>query len=131
MSRYLIGFDVGGTKCAVVLGRENEGGIEILAKDRIETDLSVSPETMLGRMCELAKRHTDKYEVSGVGISCGGPLNSKTGYILSPPNLLGWDNVPATEFCRERLGIKTNLQNDANACGYADTCSAPAAALKI
>ena len=120
MSRYYLGLDIGGTKCAVVLGEETDGDIRVLKKERMDTDLSVSPEEMLGRMCESAKRLSEGYVVEGVGISCGGPLDSKTGRILSPPNLLGWDDVHATEFCSNYLGIKTNLQNDANACGYAE-----------
>ena len=32
--------------------------------------------------------------VDTIGVSCGGPLNSKAGIILCPPNLNGWVNVP-------------------------------------
>ena len=28
-------------------------------------------------------------EVEAMGVSCGGPLDSKTGRVLSPPNLPG------------------------------------------
>ena len=58
--------------------------------------------------------------ISGIGISCGGPLNSKTGTILSPPNLLGWDNIPIVQITEERFNIKTYLQNDANAGAIAE-----------
>ena len=55
-----------------------------------------------------------------IGISCGGPLDSQRGVILSPPNLPGWDDVPAVKFFEERFHVPAHLQNDANACAYAE-----------
>mgnify|MGYP002514991657 CR=1 FL=1 len=57
---------------------------------------------------------------AAIGISCGGPLNEKTGVILSPPNLPGWDEVKIVEYLKDRFGGKVALQNDANACALAE-----------
>src|SRR5690606_32139356 len=54
-----------------------------------------------------------------IGISCGGPLDSRSGRILGPPNLPGWDDVPIVEQIRDRYGVPVALQNDANACASA------------
>jgi hypothetical protein len=59
-------------------------------------------------------------KIEGIGISCGGPLNSKTGTILSPPNLPGWDNIPIVKYLEEKTGLKAWLCNDANACALAE-----------
>jgi len=64
-------------------------------------------------------KQNDFHPVSA-GISCGGPLDSKTGIVLSPPNLPGWDKVPVTDFIHGKLGIPSFLQNDANACTVAE-----------
>jgi glucokinase len=67
------------------------------------------------------QRHELTYEnVKGIGISCGGPLDSKKGVILSPPNLPGWDHIEIVKLFQERLGIPTAIQNDANACALAE-----------
>jgi glucokinase len=58
--------------------------------------------------------------VESIGISCGGPLDSGKGSILSPPNLPGWDNVPIVDIFERKFGIRTKLQNDANACALAE-----------
>lgn len=42
---------------------------------------------MIDKMCELAENMTNNFQ--NTGISCGGPLDSKNGVILSPPNLPG------------------------------------------
>lgn len=117
---YVLGFDIGGTKCAVILAEINGERISVIRKEKIATDLSVSPEEMIGRLCTLADGITEKKEVSAIGVSCGGPLDSKRGIILSPPNLKGWDEVHIKEILEERYKLKVNLQNDANACAVAE-----------
>ena len=86
-----IGFDIGGTKCAVVSGEECNGNLKILDKKVIKTDLSVSPYEMIDKMCEIAENMDIEFE--SIGISCGGPLDSKNGIIKSPPNLI-WKMMP-------------------------------------
>ena len=44
----------------------------------------------------------------------------QAGRILSPPNLPGWDDVDAVTPFRERFGVPTALQNDANADALAE-----------
>ena len=114
----MIGFDIGGTKCAVTVGEECDGQVRILQKKVLPTDLSIPPEEMLLRMCRAAEEMSE--DVSAVGLSCGGPLDCRRGLILSPPNLPGWDAVPVTEFLRRRWDCSAVLQNDANACALAE-----------
>lgn len=114
----MIGFDIGGTKCAISTGKERNGRIEILDKKVIPTDLAISPYEMIDRMWSVAASITEDHEV--VGISCGGPLDSKHGVILCPPNLMGWDNVTIVQYLKERFGVSAYLENDANACAIAE-----------
>ncbi len=114
----MIGFDIGGTKCAVCMGKEKDGELIILDKRKIPTDLTVSPYEMIDRLCALAEEMTEN--VDCIGISCGGPLDSKEGVILSPPNLPGWDEVRIVDYLSKRYGCKVYLQNDANACAVAE-----------
>lgn len=114
----MIGFDIGGTKCAVTLGRISEGELIIEKKHFLNTDKSVSPYDMIEKMCEIALELENPVEV--VGISCGGPLDSEKGVILSPPNLPGWDNIEIVSYVEKRLGCRAYIQNDANACAVAE-----------
>lgn len=114
----MIGFDIGGTKCAISIGEEKNGRIEIKEKRTIPTDLSISPYEMIDKMLGLVKVMTDNIDV--IGISCGGPLDAKKGVILSPPNLPGWDEVKIVEYLADKCGAKAYLENDANACALAE-----------
>lgn len=118
-----IGYDIGGTKCAVSLGRVEGERMEILDKTQFPTQ--GAPEDVLSQMADCAegllkKRGLSFRDVASAGISCGGPLDSARGVVLSPPNLPGWDAIPAVEILEKRTGVSTKLQNDANACAVAE-----------
>jgi len=106
-----LGIDIGGTKCAVILG-DDEGNI--VKKVRFETtDVNSTIDRIIEESVKMG-------EVKAVGISCGGPLDSKKGIIMSPPNLPGWDDIHITEMLEEKLGVPVYLCNDANACALAE-----------
>lgn len=119
-----IGLDIGGTKCAVSLGRIEDGNIEVLQKTKFAT-LRNNPsgvlEQFISVMADILSTAWLSYsDIAGIGISCGGPLDSRAGVVLSPPNLPGWDKIPVRDFFEGRTGVKTFLQNDANACAVAE-----------
>ncbi len=113
MDRLYIGFDIGGTKCAVVTGTEDS---RILSRSEIATADYGRWQDVLDALIRMVPQGAYR----AVGISCGGPLDSARGLILSPPNLPGWDEVPIVEYIHNRLTIPAYLQNDANACALAE-----------
>ena len=116
-----IGIDIGGTKISVTLGAERSGDMEFLASERFDTKGPYMD--VLDRAAAIAERLLNDYgreNVTGIGISCGGPLDSRRGIILSPPNLPGWDGVFVTDFFTKRLGLPAYLRNDADACALAE-----------
>jgi len=63
----------------------------------------------------------EKEKLAAVGVSSGGPLNTHSGVIQSPPNLPGWSNINLREFFSSLLpGIPVYLENDANATAVAE-----------
>ena len=126
--RYSLGFDIGGTKCAAVLGQgEIPARHEDLIIDKIAFPTRVErgwravvDELIASAEALLARNGVSHGDLIGVGISCGGPLDSRTGTVHCPPNLPDWDNVPLKAIMEERFGVKTVLQNDANACAVAE-----------
>lgn len=115
----ILGFDIGGTKCAVITARWDGRDIKVLKKKSRPTNKNISPEAMMGLL--IADADSILQEAPDrVGISCGGPLDSKKGVIMSPPNLPGWDNVEIVRIIREHYSVPTFLQNDANASALAE-----------
>lgn len=116
----ILGFDIGGTKCAVIAANVERDKIEITAKEKIPTDLKIKPEEMLDRLIALADKLCGGDRPERIGISCGGPLDPEKGVILGPPNLPGWDCVPIADIINKHYGVPVRLQNDANACAVAE-----------
>ena len=105
-----IGVDIGGTKCAVVLGDESG----ILEKIKFST---TNCEETLNNIIQAVERIG---KGDAIGISCGGPLDLQKGLILSPPNLPDWDRVAIVDLLSQKFGIPVYLCNDANACALAE-----------
>ena len=119
-TEYFIGIDIGGTKCAVVIG---DKVFKIYKRIQFETKTERSFLEILDEFFNIINDlflEFPKNQFVQIGISCGGPLDSKKGIIYSPPNLPGWDNVPIVELFQKKYGIPTAIQNDANASALAE-----------
>ena len=122
MTQNLLGIDIGGTKCAVIYGIDTDGELRIADKVKFATtDVDSTVAAILVELKAMCSKHgLDASNTHGVGISCGGPLDSRNGVVMSPPNLPGWDNIPIVRLVEEAVGIPAALQNDANACALAE-----------
>ena len=87
MKGNLIGLDIGGTKCAVIYGQSNGQDMKLVDKTIFATThVNETIENLMRETEALMQRHDlDKTNVRAIGISCGGPLDSKNGVVMSPP----------------------------------------------
>jgi glucokinase len=117
---YLIGVDIGGTKCRASLAQEKEGELVFISQGDPHGTKGKGYKDILELLLNDIKVFLHQAEVKALGISCGGPLDVKGGLILSPPNLPGWDEVPVTDYFSQATGIPAFLQNDADAGALAE-----------
>ncbi len=120
--KHLLGIDIGGTKTAVIYALETENGLKIMERTAFAT-LGVKETLRKIVAClykTIGKHGLTTAAIYGIGISCGGPLDSKKGVIMSPPNLPGWDNIPIVELLQKEFDVPCAIQNDANACALAE-----------
>jgi glucokinase len=122
MQKNLLGVDIGGTKCAVIFGKYDDVNLTVADKIKFPTaSVDKTLEEIMATLEKIIEKNALTPEnTETVGVSCGGPLDSARGIIMSPPNLLGWDDIPIVELIENRLGIKAKLQNDANAGALAE-----------
>ncbi|MEH7380568.1 ROK family protein [Bacillus sp. JJ1533] len=119
--RVLAGLDIGGTKCAVSIGRTTGETMEVLGKEQFPTP--ATPEEAIERLEEGLDRLLESLgidTIDSIGVSCGSPLDSRRGLILSPPNLPNWEHVDILSPFKQKYGVPVGLQNDANACALAE-----------
>ena len=115
---YYIGFDIGGTKCAVSLGKRWNEEIEIVEREEFPTS---APIETFDRFAPFINAWKEKYRVIKAGVSCGGPLNAEQGVIVSTPNLSKeWHGFAIVAYIKTRFGLVAKLENDANASAVAE-----------
>ncbi len=122
ITMHLIGVDIGGTKICACLGN-HEG--KIFASKRIATQPLKGWKNGLKATADLihevlAEQKVDLKQVGAIGISSPGPISTKEGKMLNPPNLPGWENAPLVEFFKSHFHKHVMMNNDANAAGVAE-----------
>ena len=122
MKKYVVGVDIGGTKLATVVA-DTTGNI--LNKIRKPTRAEKGPEYALQLLFDMVRETIElagleQTAISAIGVSCGGPLDTKTGIVYSPPNLPGWDALPLKAQLESEFQIPVTIENDANASALAE-----------
>lgn len=123
--KHFIGFDIGGTKCAVSLGIENGGGtLKILAKKILPTSVNGAEDFLL-ELAEHAKSLSSEAgvslsEIEAAGVSCGGFIDVFNGLVVTTPVIPTWRNVKVVQILEKALEIPVFIQNDANACALVE-----------
>lgn len=119
---YAVGIDIGGTKTA--MGLLSSDG-KVLSKTSLTTDLSLKPSDMVDKIAEAANRllsdeNLQQADLKGIGIGAPGPLNTKLGQIVEPPNLRNWWNFPIIHSFKRHFQVPIVLENDATAAALAE-----------
>ena len=122
MKKHVVGIDIGGTKLATVVA-DSTG--HILGKVRKPTLAEKGPEYALGLLFDMVRETVrlsglEQTAISAIGVSCGGPLDTKTGIVYSPPNLPGWDALPLKAKLESEFQVPVTIENDANASALAE-----------
>lgn len=115
MSNYVIGIDLGGTKISTALSDFNGN---VVSQSIIATDAHEGEAAVLGRIIKtvedvIENGKVDIVQVKAIGIGSPGPLDAKTGIIITTPNL-PFKNFDLVSPIREKFQIPVYLDNDAN-----------------
>lgn len=119
----ILGFDIGGTKIAVVLGTF-EG--EILDFREFPTPAAEPFEAAFDLMTSTARDLLASSSQIGlatpslVSAAVGGPLDIEKGIIYSPPHLPTWTGVHIKERLKDYFQLPVFVEHDGNACALAE-----------
>lgn len=120
--QVVVGIDIGGTKCAVSFAELREDDMVFLDKERMETETENFEQAVASFIHIIRKKFEENkdWQLTSIGISCGGPLDSRRGLILAPPNLPKWDGVDIFTPLKQAFKVPVMMQNDADACALAE-----------
>ena len=113
----VLGIDIGGTKIAAGVVSEQAA---VSRAAVLPTRASEGYETSMAQVYRAVEQLLSP-DIAAIGICAPGPLNPKTGVVLNPPNLPGWNHIPLADLVSERFGLRCRVENDANAAGLAET----------
>jgi len=111
-TEYIVGVDVGGTWTRALLFETSAKAIEKI-REQVDTscDMAISDQ-IIKMIYNLCKRNGIAVSsLKGIGIASAGPLDSKKGLLIKPPNL-PFDYVPLVEPIKQKLNVPTFLIND-------------------
>lgn len=115
---WILGFDIGGTKTAVVAGTPTG---TIVASTVGPSNTGAGFASMWAAMVAPAEDLIAELgRPVAIGVSIGGPLDAERGIVYSPPNLPGWDAIPLKERLDQHFGLPTYVEHDARAGALAE-----------
>jgi predicted NBD/HSP70 family sugar kinase len=91
----------------------------ILAERHLDMSIADGPQRILSWIVEQAESMVSAsaapgQQLRGIGIGLPGPVDSRTGKLVSPSRMSGWNGVDAGRVLSEIAGVPALADNDAN-----------------
>jgi glucokinase len=125
-SSWVVGVDIGGTNLNVGVV-PFDGGLPKAFRTE-KTEVQRGAKFVVDRVVKMIKdairdvmeeQGCGSEAFVGVGIGAPGPLDRRSGTVISTPNL-GWRNFPLRDLVQNAVGLPATLDNDANAATYGE-----------
>ncbi len=111
----VLAIDIGGTKTAAALV---DGAGRVLSRGRVATPDTDDPIVLVEAVGGLAQQVLGAAgaaiaDVSAVGVSCAGIIDTQKGVVVFSPNIPSLRRTPLRSMLSERLGMPVRVGNDA------------------
>jgi predicted NBD/HSP70 family sugar kinase len=98
---------------------------EVLVETSSELDLTAGPQPVLERVADELERLLERAgraaaHVRGTGLALPGPVEAGAGWLVRPPGLPGWSEVPVRPHLQRRWSAPVSVDNDVNAMAVAE-----------
>jgi len=108
-----IGIDIGGTHIRAALGEQG----------KIEKRLDFPTrefQTSIQEIKEAVENLSAGQSIRRIGIGVPGPMNFRTGRLLGPPHLIGWNNVEIADVFAKLLKTGVVIGHDASVAAFGE-----------
>lgn len=116
MMETLIGIEIGGTKLQVVLG---DAAGTIHRRFRFAVERARGAEGIRDQIARALAEPAAR-AARAVGAGFGGPVDWRTGRLCCSHHVAGWSDFPLADWLRERTGLPSAVDNDANVAALAE-----------
>ena len=120
--RYLLGMVLTTEEVSVVL---TDFSARIVRQEKRRISPLSGKDTILAAMIDCARNciwqtGTPKEQILGIGIAAPGPMDTRRGVLLNPPNFPDWHDVPICSIMENALGLPAILDKETNAAALAE-----------
>ena len=115
---FYLGIETGGTKLQLGVGTGED--TELFELVRCDIVPERGAQGILEQIEKAARPLFDRFDISAIGFSFGGPVDTKRGAVTKSHQIDGWDGFPLADWCREKFAVPSYIENDANAAALAE-----------
>jgi len=122
---YVVGVDLGATGVTVALADSHR---QLLAKRSEPMDVKAGPTSCLSKIIGLIYALLDDAGVTpgcvaALGMGVPGPVEFRTGLLISPPLMPGWEGYSVRGHLEEEFGWEVFIDNDVNVMALGESWS--------
>ena len=122
---YVVGVDLGATSVTLALADSHQ---RLLAKRSEPMDVKAGPTTCLSKIISLIYALLEGAGVApecvvALGMGVPGPVEFRTGLLISPPLMPGWEGYSVRGHLEEEFGWKIFIDNDVNVMALGESWS--------
>ena len=114
-----IGIDVGGTKVLGALVAADGGVVAQEQRSTPPQDVPGAADAVVATVVAIVRALAEGHDVEGVGVAVAGRVDPDRRHVRSAANL-GWDHQPLADDVEAATGLRTVVENDASAAGWAE-----------
>ena len=98
---------------------------DVVVQTSLELDLTQGPSPVLERVAAelellLERAGRSASAVRGTALALPGPVEASAGWLVRPPGLPGWSEVPVRPYLTSRWPVQACVDNDVNAMAVAE-----------
>lgn len=118
MPALILGIEIGGTKLQFGLGHGVDPTFVEFRRRDIDRTRGAEGirDQILAETTEILSRH----DVAAIGYGFGGPVNHKTGQVVTSHQVDGWTDFPLRDWTESETGLPAVLANDCDSAALAE-----------
>ncbi|MDD4413135.1 MAG: ROK family transcriptional regulator [Oscillospiraceae bacterium] len=121
---YAIGVYLSRNGCSVSIVNIKGYALRVYVIDAVEVaDVQKTLSLVVTYIRKILEEYHDQIDkILGVGLSCPGPIDIRSGRISTPPDFKAWHNREPARFIENETGLKTYIENNAYSLAKFEKC---------
>lgn len=117
MSNNFLGIEIGGTKIQVFV---TDAHAKVIDRHKFYVGDKKEAAYIRDELGERIRKIIQEDKVQVIGVGYGGPVDHKTGEVVTSHQVQGWSGYPLGKWLRELTAVPVVVENDANTAAFGE-----------